>query len=348
MPREIVHWKVAARAAQELSKRGAYELAKAAAKYPYAFALGAVAHDAPYYRSGGASPFEFIGALLHGLGQASGHGDTLAPLARFIRDTLELSETHHREEALAFVLGLLSHYAADVVFHPLIFFVTGDYYAADAAERRAARGRHRLFEVYLDEHVRAGGVSFPWPLRIDQLVAALEPGSLRRLAALLGAAVQSEMAAVPALQHLDGLAEWEKSIKEMAAFQRWFVSPIGGCVARILKAASPKKLGQYETLFSFGRTGQHAVLNESLDFLNPVTGDPARATIAELEAAAIERTAALFLDLHRIIVERCDPREIFSHGLSLNYGIADGAPESAHHFSACGLPLPGLSLSRTS
>ncbi|MCE9598445.1 MAG: zinc dependent phospholipase C family protein [Spirochaetia bacterium] len=53
----------------------------------------------------------------------------------------------------AFVAGYLSHVAADTFFHPMIYSITGNYYAESALDRLLAQCRHRVYESSLDLHL---------------------------------------------------------------------------------------------------------------------------------------------------------------------------------------------------
>ena len=57
------------------------------------------------------------------------------------------------EPLFAFLCGYLTHVAADTIFHPYVYSVSGNYYDPNPAERATAEGRHRLFETLLDFHI---------------------------------------------------------------------------------------------------------------------------------------------------------------------------------------------------
>lgn len=59
-------------------------------------------------------------------------------------------QANEGDRFFAFVAGYLSHVAADTFFHPMIYSITGNYYADSAVDRKLAQCRHRVFESSLD------------------------------------------------------------------------------------------------------------------------------------------------------------------------------------------------------
>ena len=70
-------------------------------------------------------------------------------LDRIRRDTNE----KRKHKRLAFALGYLSHCAADIVTHPYIFYITGNYYSADEKEAARAQENHLRVENILDSYL---------------------------------------------------------------------------------------------------------------------------------------------------------------------------------------------------
>lgn len=342
MPRELVHWDILYRALKRLPVEEAPLLHEIIRGNDAAIALGAIAHDAPYYRRGGGSEFEWISSFLHGLGERVEQGDTLLPLSRFGALADALPDPDKRAASLSFLLGLISHYAVDVVFHPWIFFCSGNYYAVDDRERAHARARHRLLEVYLDEDRRASGLTFPWPATIGRLLDSLPPTQLDDLCAVLEATV--EPAASRWAPELIGQLslEWRHALKELALFQRLFVSISGGIVAGLLNRLSFNRLFPYDALFSRGRRGPQPALHRPLRYQNPISGEWTSSSLTELDEQAIDLTLKLFRTVERALAAGGVTPSTLCGGVSLNYGVKDSAPEDATHFSSSGFELPGL------
>src|SRR5262245_11188620 len=133
MPREVVHWKVLDTALERLEKENSL-VASALRKYPDVARLGAIAHDAPYYHDGGRGKFGYIAHVLH---DGDG-GDTNEPMRKILMEILQEPE-NDQPLLLALLAGMLTHCATDRVFHPLIYYFTGNYHDRDVKKRKLAR-----------------------------------------------------------------------------------------------------------------------------------------------------------------------------------------------------------------
>lgn len=328
MPRELIHWEIAYRAARTLTAANPSGLGGIALHHRAPLALGAVAHDAPYYFRGGAAPFEAVGTLLHGRGGGDPADDPLGPLDRFALLGTNQSDNAARDTTLAFLVGLISHYATDVIFHPYIFYATGDYYATDPAERHRARALHRLIEVYLDEHIRDRGTHFPWSNSLRTLIASLPPTTLETICRLLGEATAPYLG-TPA--HLPAL--WRRSFDHMAIFQTAFLSPACGAIVAALNRLLNGRLYQYDCLFSYRRTGPFTPLDGPIEFRNPVTGAPTCTTFDALLSAAEFETVRIVQTVERALKTGSYSPGTLRDGLSLNYGLRGTPPNGATTFS---------------
>ncbi|MEM7180946.1 MAG: zinc dependent phospholipase C family protein [Spirochaetota bacterium] len=59
----------------------------------------------------------------------------------------------HREKMLAFTLGYICHCVVDIITHPYIFFISGDYYSKDREVRTMAQYNHMKVEFALDAYL---------------------------------------------------------------------------------------------------------------------------------------------------------------------------------------------------
>jgi hypothetical protein len=133
MPRESVHFHVANQVRKSLQLTSIDE---------ELFLIGSVAHDSFYYFGGGGTEFENIALYLHG----TNGEDTLRPISE-LWSSLD-GET--KGPVGSFLLGMLTHVATDSVFHPMVYFLTGNYFDPDFKRQLEVRSRHRLFEAKLD------------------------------------------------------------------------------------------------------------------------------------------------------------------------------------------------------
>ena len=348
MPREVFHWNVLHQAVEKIGTDS--PVAKVVKSSPYLAEIGAVAHDATYYLEGGRSSLTCIGNALHG----SRPGDPLEPLVECIRYVYEKDDVQLRGHLWAFLLGMLSHSVTDSILHPFVFYFTGDYHDPDSLKRRLAQQRHRVLEVYLDMWVLEPGSSW---------------GSMKlstRLAKSVAQQAEIEMmfekALIPGIRRAfptmaqDLIAEYDtqnassvyQGILDMAFYQKLFFSPLVGCISWVLGKLAPNTFGPLEGLFLFGRSGEgKRVLDSKFSYLNPVSAEPVECGIADLQHAAIVKTAQVFEAMQSAVsgqsLELESLRELLS-GVSLDFGIRNVAQGSATHFDTKGINLPDLRL----
>ncbi len=279
MPKEIVHWMVAQRAAELL---GQSPFGPALARCPRGLRLGAVHHDTLFYLSG--EHPAGLAALPHRL--HGSHGEDSFELLR-----LHAAHLHARKDEplpTAFFVGLASHIFADATLHPLVYHLTGNYYDADEKKRTGAVRRHRSLEALLDM-VAAGGLDRVTGQSLRALVEGLEgPLSLacppELLAALAGSTAQAAEKAQA--QALDNFCT-------MQALSRM------PTLARLLREFSgflPGSLREIAALFYAPQLlEQRGEVDGRMGYRNPVTGEALSGTLAELMELAARRTAAFCL-----------------------------------------------------
>lgn len=81
------------------------------------------------------------------------HGKDGNPTNRIIFDFLEHAKKNKSERELAFILGFISHFALDIVFHPVVYYLSGNYHDKDSAKKNQAIYLHRHLETYLDKKI---------------------------------------------------------------------------------------------------------------------------------------------------------------------------------------------------
>lgn len=108
-----------------------------------AYYLGSVMPDAFYYSP--KARVREVAEILHGR-----HGELTNDI---VFDLLDQARERTSEADLAFTLGYLTHAALDITFHPLIYFLSGNYFDEDEKRRYEAMYLHRHLETYLDRKV---------------------------------------------------------------------------------------------------------------------------------------------------------------------------------------------------
>ena len=140
MPREIVHWNVLHEALNRFSKQypdaATTEILQ---HFESAAVFGACAHDAPYYFRAKNVPFEEVAHYLHG----KDGEDTYAPIIRALSAAFYVEDDIERQILFSFILGMMSHVAVDVTFHPVVTFYSGNYWHPDPVARKGYQTLHR-------------------------------------------------------------------------------------------------------------------------------------------------------------------------------------------------------------
>lgn len=142
MPKEITHLVVADEVLASLPR----EVRDRILPHRHLYDIGSTSPDLFYYDV--PFPFEIMASAevfserIHG---RSGEDNAVHVL--WMLDEIKKSPL---EGGLAFLAGYLTHTASDAVFHPMVYSLTGNYFAEDPAERKRARARHRVLETSLD------------------------------------------------------------------------------------------------------------------------------------------------------------------------------------------------------
>jgi hypothetical protein len=71
----------------------------------------------------------------------------------FIFDLLKKAKETQSEKDLVFALGYITHCVLDMVFHPIIYYLSGNYYDADPEKADEAIYLHRHLETELDARI---------------------------------------------------------------------------------------------------------------------------------------------------------------------------------------------------
>jgi len=275
MPKEIVHWMVAERAGELLSGG---PFGPALSRCPSGLRLGAVFHDALFYLRGDhPSGLISLPHRLHG-----SHGEDSYDLLR-----LQAAHLHaHKTQPLptAFFVGLASHVFADATLHPLVYYLTGNYYDADARRRTAAVRRHRALESLLDM-VAAGGPDEVREQSLRALVSGLEgplalacpPESLAALAGCDAKAAQKGL---------------DDALQTYCTMQNLCRMPVLAGLLRDLSGILPASLREIAALFYAPQLyEQQGAVAGRMNYRNPATGDWLYGSLAELMELAARRTA---------------------------------------------------------
>lgn len=160
MPKEIAHIHFAELIASEVR----VDLQSLLKQHPTLYSFGAMSPDLYYYdlalptdRKGpGYRRGEHWGEILHG---RDGQNNMLHIInaLQALQNSKDVAgrplSRGDREKELIFICGYLTHVAADTIFHPYVYSISGNYYHPDKTEKIKAEARHRLFETCMDHHI---------------------------------------------------------------------------------------------------------------------------------------------------------------------------------------------------
>jgi len=86
-------------------------------------------------------------------GNLSHHSRVFDLLIAFLNQVRSLPSGERRAKCYAFVMGYISHCAVDIITHPYIFYITGDYYSIDLKQATKAQENHLRVEYSLDAYL---------------------------------------------------------------------------------------------------------------------------------------------------------------------------------------------------
>lgn len=302
MPKERTHWYLARRAADHLPPG---PLADAVLGYGEFLLAGAVSHDSALYAFADPGAQAAAGRL-HGAGGA----DSFEPFRAL---------ASHRDDfgaaGLAFGFGALTHLAADATFHPLVFSWTGDAGAPDPSAADGWLYRHQACETALDQHLR-----HLWGIPPAKTFASLVRRGGRDLVRVHSAFTGADSRSwVVAHGRFQGLFH-HRPAKWLAGLLAW--GHRGGDQDRT-------------SLFYGAPPFRKPVFEGDLSWVDPVTGEPAGATLEELVARFEALALELASEWERVWTEGGVPFE-GRIGPALDTGIASDQPQEKRFFALKG------------
>ncbi|OIN99662.1 MAG: hypothetical protein AUJ49_10905 [Desulfovibrionaceae bacterium CG1_02_65_16] len=312
---------VAERAAELLSEG---PFGPALSRCPNGLRLGAVYHDALFYLRGD-HPAGLV-ALPHRL--HGSHGEDSYDIMR-----MQAAHLHARKSEplpTAFFVGLASHIFADATMHPLVYYLTGNYYDTDARRRTKAVQRHRALESLLDM-VAAGGPDEVREQSLRVLVRGLEgplglacpPEALARLAGCGVEAAQKGLSA---------------ALETYCTMQTLCRMPVLAGFLRDLSGVLPASLREIAALFYAPQLyDQSGAVEGRMAYRNPVTGDWLHGSLAELMELAARRTAR-FCAAQAASIRALGALKDEGAGPTLDMGLPGAPVTQARCFSPNPLP----------
>jgi len=283
MPKEATHWILAEHAWQAMPGG----LLKAEIQENKAlYYLGAIVFDTPYYSLTGKNRSNLLVAAmrLHGY-QAS---TPFNPFVLLARSSEILSEGYR-----PFLAGALTHAAADAVFHPPIFYFSGNDKDVPLSQAARATTRHRRLETALDLHFlsRNGNAAFR-NLRLVDLYKNRENEEIAFLKLLNLLYFGKPLATNSSLK----LAFWQHALIQIIIQQRRVHQFLG--LFDILSPRLARRIQPVEALFyATCQEPDPRFFQGPLSYRHPLTGEEQTESVSQLQ----DRTVALSLEfLERI------------------------------------------------
>jgi hypothetical protein len=323
MPKELIHFKIAETTAARLAGT---RFEPCLRHCPAGLLLGSVLHDVFFYAAlPRALPMAKVGHRIHG----AGGEDTYALLRLQARRAAAGPE---RNLPATLLIGLAAHLEADTVMHPMVWHLTGDYYAPTPKEKSLARQRHRALESLMDMVACPEMLGRPLYLVRNQ-VLSLGP-------ALFDALPVDGLADMAGIAPARAASALSSALGLFGRLQGLF--PRRG-LARTLHAASPwlpNAAREIAALFYAPHwLAQAGLVEGAIRWADPLSGEPQESTLALLMERAADRAAALCRRLEPMVFDGA-PGPLDGPGPSLDSGSPGSATTAMHHVAAH--PIPKL------
>jgi len=317
MPKEITHWLVSLKTAEML--RGTM-IGDAALSNQNALILGAIFPDILYYlpNDPALSAYQEIAHFLHG-----NNGEDTYEL---IRQTLSvLKESPYRQEFLSFLLGVITHIQTDIVFHPMIYHLTGNYHDADPSRRNKAIEQHRRFECLLDLYFCGG------PRRLKEYSIKFVLKDLELPLSQIMELLQQLKRRKVNLAEMNGVTI--RALKNLRILQELYKNRLLAGAFYIIAPFFPGAVKETAALFYSPQLNRFIPqVSGTLHYKNPLTGEIKNTCLSELFEKALEESYALAGRIERTMA--ADTKENFSErGPSLSYGLIVNQAKTPIYFA---------------
>lgn len=282
MPAEYAHFCIADRA---LATVYAPKLKAMIQKHKNVFYLGCLGPDTPYYYLSGVYKSEMsqLADVLHG---RSGE-NTLNVFDRLV--------SYYKDEipdyAWAYVLGYSMHVITDGIFHPMVYYFTGDPNHSDPAISENAQYRHRVLESALNYYYR-DKIKLKNKGLVKNSVASMSISKDQLLRLMRFLFFGHEKLPLEAV---------EDSLKKHCRFQSYFNNPFMKLIVSIISIFARKSLGIVKGNFYMPSFRKHvSKIDGIFDYQHPVTGERFSRRIEDLERQVSKRTQQLFgqIEIH--------------------------------------------------
>jgi hypothetical protein len=322
MPKETTHWIVAEKVSQALAKTPYGPILKS---HPNLLKFGAVFHDKLYYLPTKSYPKnEELRQAIHNI-PSKLHGtkgeDTLAIIRQLCKNIQQQSNNEH---LIAFMVGIITHIFTDVVWHPMVYHYTGNYYNPNTLQEYKAQANHLKLEAIFDLYFTKSFDKLKKNYSLQSYIANLEYPLVPLLAESCKGYTSIDLQLFTQY--------YEKAVKAAISSHTWirrvslnsFLQPISHYLPLktqvLFSALYHNELYQYL---------EH--LQGDITFKNPVTGTSKTTTMDKLLQEAVEECVRFCTSIEAIVFGTANP-DFAEIGRSLEHGQIAGKVYNMSYF----------------
>lgn len=315
MPKEYCHWVMAEKIREVLPPSS---LRNIILENRNLYRIGAVIPDSPLYRIRGKKKKEFhrVAQNLHGH-----HGENTLS---FIPYTARVYDGRMNPQIWAFLLGMVTHIAADSQFHPLVFYFCGNQHSHNPQISEGAVYRHRRFETDLDFFYKQ---NFPLPHadKVDVLIKNIEMNQRKFLNLVHSIYFHNSPVDV---NEISRTLNWHRFL------QKIFYSKIFFNFFKILNQFPFLHLDDFLALFYFPQKEIPVHFYQKLiKYRHPVTGEQKAESIQTIEARVVEKAREIFSIIDHSLTTKHPEIDLGRlKGPSLSTGLENSSSEEMKHF----------------
>ncbi len=225
-----------------------------------------------------------------------------------------------REAAAVFLWGAMSHAHVDMIFHPWVVYVTGNYYDSNLVRQNKARTAHRLLETRLDWWVMENAHR-PKVILLSEVYKA----SKNDWDSLLGW-ISSATKRDPKW--------WQNAFNQHSKIQSLFHSDIWGRVVRLISSLAPSRFGSRDALFAYKRRAALPYFGGDYIYRHPLSGDNCNTNFRNLYQMSSRRTQQSWSQISQSLNSgNWDEFLRGQVGASLDLGLPNVSSSEAKYFS---------------
>jgi len=234
------------------------ELLKYISEYIDYYYLGCVIPDTFFYNTS----MEVISETLHG----KNGRPTNEIIFKVLERCADMRDT-------AFIMGYITHCALDITFHPIAYYLSGNYYDPDPIQKRRAVYLHRYIETCMDMYLEN-------PLKIYSMVRPYLVRSLQ-----FEQIICDEFSVSP--------ADIRRALRKQLLSNRLFASNAAYWLARFIQRYGKTDMYEYLGLFYSHVAAQGNCIPEVISYRDIVSGAEKTTTINEVMTAAKDKAVAM-------------------------------------------------------